>query len=129
MSQSIAEKYPKLKFIVQDLEKQGESVQIPTHLQDRISFMAHDFFTTQPVTADAYILRMICHDWPDDLCSQILGHLVPALQDGARIILIETIVPEPGQFPLSVMRTVRLVILVGTYRSSADCNAVLLICR
>lgn len=26
MSISIAEKYPKLKFIVQDLEKQGESV-------------------------------------------------------------------------------------------------------
>jgi hypothetical protein len=129
MSQSIAEKYPKLKFIVQDLEKQGESVQIPTHLQDRISFMTHDFFTTQPVTADAYIMRMICHDWPDDLSSQILGHLVPALQDGARIILIETIVPEPGQFPVPVMRNIRLVILVETYRLSADCNAVLLICR
>lgn len=59
--------------------------------------MAHDMFQPQPVTADAYILRLICHDWPDEASSQILRQLIPAMRDGARILLIEAVMLEPNR--------------------------------
>ncbi|KAL1863348.1 hypothetical protein Plec18170_000182 [Paecilomyces lecythidis] len=96
LSISLAQRYPKLKFIVQDLPQQGKEFSVPSHLQDRIQFMAHDMFQPQPVTADAYILRLICHDWPDEASSQILRQLVPAMRDGARILLIEAVMLEPN---------------------------------
>ncbi|KAF2826579.1 hypothetical protein CC86DRAFT_292023, partial [Ophiobolus disseminans] len=37
----------------------------------------------------------ILHDWPAKYCIQILQALVPALKPGARIVLMEGIVPEP----------------------------------
>jgi hypothetical protein len=99
MSVSIAAKFPELKFIVQDLEGQGKVLVVPEDLHGRVTFQAHDFFTDQPVSADAYILRFILHDWPDNQASEILRRLIPALKPGKRIILIETIMPEFRQLP------------------------------
>lgn len=96
LSLSLAQAYPKLRFIVQDLPEQGKAFSVPSHLQDRVQFMSHDMFQPQPIAADAYILRLICHDWPDVASSQILRQLVPAMRDGARIILVEAVMLEPG---------------------------------
>ena len=91
MSRSIAERFTRLKFIVQDLDVQGKLFKSPPHLENRMTFMIHDFFTPQPVRADAYLLRMICHDWPDDKSAEILRQLVPAMRDGTRIILMDAV--------------------------------------
>lgn len=49
----LAKKYRNMKFIVQDLPKTVESAPSPisddVQVGERISFMAHDFFTEQPV--------------------------------------------------------------------------------
>ena len=45
----------------------------------------HDFFTPQPVHAAlpaAFILRVICHDWPDAFARRILLQLRKAARDG-----------------------------------------------
>lgn len=91
-----------IKIIVQD--KSGvvtEGLQnLPEELDGRVTFMAHDFFDPQPVDgADIYFLRWILHNWPDDSCIRILRALIPALKDGARIIISECIVPPPGLIP------------------------------
>lgn len=66
-----------------------------TDLQQRVIFAAHDFFTPQPSVADIYIFRHILHDWSDADSVRILKALVPALKDGARVMISEGIVPEP----------------------------------
>lgn len=58
--------------------------------------MAHDFLETQPVTADVYLFRWVFHNWPDDYCVTILKRLVPALEPGARILINDSLVPEPN---------------------------------
>ena len=100
---ALAERVEAIKCIVQDLPEvvtEGQS-RLPAHLRDRISFMAHDFFTEQPVKgADVYYFRWIFHDWSDKYCTKILRSLIPALKVGARIIISEIIVPPPGAIPL-----------------------------
>lgn len=99
LSIAIADKFPTLHCVVQDrLDniKSGKA-NLPIYLKDRVTFMEHDFFTTQPVQgADVYFLRWILHDWPDTYAIRILKALVPALKVGSKVILNERLIPEIG---------------------------------
>lgn len=57
--EALARKFPSLKFIVQDFEEVvcDARGRISPDVADRINFIAHDFFTPQPVTAEIYFLR------------------------------------------------------------------------
>ena len=61
----LAEALSDLHFVVQDLPKaiEGAKDKVPPAVADRIEFMSHDFFTEQPVSGDAYLLRAIFHNW------------------------------------------------------------------
>ena len=127
VSIAIAEKYPKLSFIVQDLpdviQAAGQG-SLPTHLADRIAFMAHDFFTKQPVVADIYLLRYILHNWPDAYAIKILRQLIPALKSGSRIIVNDHILPEPNTLSLMAEREIRYAlnirIKIGQFAHTID---------
>ncbi|CAJ2502041.1 Uu.00g048940.m01.CDS01 [Anthostomella pinea] len=92
---SVAERFPNMKCLVQDLPDtvaEG-ALRLPVGLRDRITFMAHDFFTEQTLSADVYYFRSIFHNWGDKHCVKILQNLIPALRPGARIIIHERIRP------------------------------------
>lgn len=110
ISIAIAERFPDLCFIVQDrpdVISEGAKA-LPKELVGRVTFMAHDFFTTQPVkNADVYLLRWILHDWSDKYSIQILRALVPALKHDARIVIHEYVLPEQGKLSLYQERKAR----------------------
>ncbi|KAJ5945656.1 hypothetical protein N7454_002495 [Penicillium verhagenii] len=59
-------------------------------LDDSIQRVKHDFFTPQPIKyARVYYLKHILHDWSDDNCRIILGHITAAMEMGYSKILIE----------------------------------------
>lgn len=103
VSIEIAKTYPYLHCIVQDLPlavKDG-AAHLPEELKDRIEFMEHDFFQVQPVkNADIYYFRWVFHDWSDEYCIKILRCLIPALKQGARVVVNDVCLPEYGQVPL-----------------------------
>lgn len=119
VSIALAMIYPDLQFVVQDRpEVIREAVnRLPETVADRVTFMAHDFFTDQPVTADVYLLRRILHNWPDAYAVKILKSLVPAFNKGARIIVNDDVLAEPNTLPRLVERQVRYVdLFVGVGR-------------
>jgi len=92
------------RFVVQDsnedMLKQGESANV-RDLDGRVTFMKHDFFTSQPIHegVGAYLLRQITHNWADDDCVKIFKSIVPALErcpPGTPLLVNELIIPEPG---------------------------------
>lgn len=112
VSIAIAQKYPDIKCIVQDLPDTicGLDSQVPVDLKDRVSGMEHDFLTPQPVKgADIYLLRWILHDWSDKYCVKILQSLTPALKNGAKIVINDICIPQPGQLGVLADRSLRLV--------------------
>ena len=110
LSIAIAQKYPNVSFVVQDraaVAREGRA-KLPSELTNRVSFMAHDFFNDQPVLdADVYMLRWVLHDWSDKYAVRILQALKPALKDGAKIIIMEHVLSEPGSVPAYQERGLR----------------------
>ena len=101
ISISIAQRYPSLNFVVQDLKdvvQRGASA-LPQELKSRIKFMAHDFFTDQPVTAQLYYFRWIFHNWSDGYCIRILRGLIPAFRYGVKVLIHDICMPEPKVVP------------------------------
>lgn len=100
VSRALAGATSNVQFIVQDLPetvKEGERI-LPEELQGRITFMAHDFFTPQPVKgADVYLFRFILHNWSDKYSISILRNLLPAMKDGSRILIYEFLPAEVAE--------------------------------
>ena len=97
---AIAQKFPLLRFIVQDRPQVVAAGQkdLPSDLHGRISFMAHDFYEEQPVNdADVFLLKFILHDWSDKYAARILRALIPALRPGMKVLVLEQILPLPGR--------------------------------
>lgn len=61
---------------------------------DRVELMSGDFTEDIPIVADVYILKHIVHDWYDDKNQVILGNIRNNMPDDAKVLIIETIVPE-----------------------------------
>ncbi|KAL9616602.1 MAG: hypothetical protein Q9160_008547 [Pyrenula sp. 1 TL-2023] len=97
----LSQHYPHLHCVVQDLSSTIDKRPVlPPYLDSHIEFMAHDFFTEQPVTgADVYFFRMIMHDWSDADAVRILQQLIPALKAGAHVLVNEFCLPEPNTAP------------------------------
>lgn len=102
----LATKHPKLSVTVQDLptlEQQFED-NLPPGLKSRVSFQVHDFMKPQKIPADVYFYRFIFHDWPDNMSVQIIQNNVPAMKRGSRIIVMDGVMPEPGETSNFVLR-------------------------
>lgn len=113
---ALAKAFPNLTFIVQDLPANADSGRkaaaesLPADVLSRLTFQAHDFTQPQPVRgADAYLLRMILHDWPDAEAAKILRNIVEKMDEGkSRLLIMDTVLPTPGAVPVSVERIVRV---------------------
>ncbi len=64
-------------------------------LDERCQYVAGDMFNAVP-GADAYIMKLILHDWNDDECIQILENQSKAAPSGGRVFIVEHIIPDPS---------------------------------
>lgn len=113
---ALAKAFPKLTFTVQDFKKVVENreraflEEAKAHegLKERITFMAHNAFEVQPVGhARIYLFRSVFHDWPDKSCIAILQALVPALAEGATVLINDYVMPDPGELSFMEDRRAR----------------------
>jgi O-methyltransferase domain/Dimerisation domain len=64
-------------------------------LANRCRYVAGDMFTSAP-GADAYMMKLILHDWNDDECVVILEKQREAATTGGRVFIIEHVISDPG---------------------------------
>ena len=124
-AKAIAEKFLSLHCVVLDLPEvvvDGPS-NVPKHLQSRVTFLGHDFFTEPPMIAkgaDVYLFCRVFHNWSDKYSMKILRNLRPALKPGARILISDMCLAEPGVLPCTVEQKMRSVLIA----SQRLCNPV-----
>ncbi|HEX4951550.1 MAG TPA: methyltransferase [Blastocatellia bacterium] len=70
------------------LEQQGVS--------ERVEKVAGDFFQAVP-RADAYVMKYIIHDWDDARALRILRVIHQAMDDNAKLLIVETVIPEGNE--------------------------------
>jgi hypothetical protein len=89
-------------------------------LADRVETVAGDFLKEVPA-ADIYILGFILHDWDDETCGRILQSIRAAAKPGARLLIIEGVVP-PGDEPhlIKMIDLTMLGLLPGREREADE---------
>lgn len=110
VSIALAQAYRHLRFIVQDIAEvidKARATPLPVEVGDRIEFQTQDFLTPQQTSGDVYFFRQVLHNWPDSYVVKILRNLVPALKPGAKVVICERPMPEPGTAPAIVEKRLR----------------------
>lgn len=91
---------------------------------ERIERIGGDFFTEIPVRADAYLLRWIIHDWPDDRCLTILQNIRKSAPPGARLVLVEWVIPETAAYDTGKWMDINMMVMTsGQERTAAEFRA------
>ena len=69
-------------------------------VRDRVRIAQGSFFDCVPGGGDAYILKNIMHDWPDEKAAQILRNVRAAAGPRATVLLVEFVIPNHDrEFP------------------------------
>ena len=132
---AVLQAHPGMHGVVFDLPSVIEGAQrrlAASTVSQRCEAVAGDFFRGVPAGGDAYVLSWILHDWDDASAVRILKNCRTVLPEGGRLLVIEMIVPAPGdtQTPPSadITRLVReadldmLVVVGGRERTLAEYN-------
>jgi hypothetical protein len=62
------------------------------HAHDRVRIVEGSFFERVPEDGDAYVLKNVIHDWPDDDAVHILRNVRAAARTGKRVLLVELVI-------------------------------------
>ena len=89
----------------------------------RCQIVGGNFFDAIPKDADAYLLKGVIHDWPDDDAARILRNTRRAIRPDGTLLLIEGIVDSTAR-PVGLMELLMLVI-GGRERSEAEFRSLL----
>ena len=118
---SVLQAHPHLRGTVFDQPSVVKDLPVPPELAARLAVQAGDFFSAVPGGADAYLMKHILHDWHDDACLQILGHIRRAMAPNARLLILEPVIP-PGNdpFPGKLLDLNMLVMTDGGRERTAD---------
>ena len=88
---------------------------------DRVRIEAGSFFDSVPAGGDAYVLKNIMHDWPDDKAVQILRNVRAAAGRDATILLVELVIPDHDRdFPGKWADLEMLLNLAARERTAAE---------
>jgi hypothetical protein len=94
---SLVAKYPALRGTVLELasviEQRSTLHAARLGVGERCGYVAGDMFQAVP-QADAYVMKMILHDWNDDECGRILANIARCASPGARLFIVEHIIPD-----------------------------------
>ena len=94
----ILEKYTGLKGVLFDLPEnsaKAEEFIRSSGLSRRISFVSGSFLEPFNLEADLYLMKNVLHNWDDGHCSLVLGNLRKTMTKGARLLILEMVVPGP----------------------------------
>jgi SAM-dependent methyltransferase len=90
-------------------------------VSDRVTIEAGDFFKTVPAGGDAYVLSHIIHDWNEDQCLTILGHVRKVMKPNGRLLIVEMVLPAGNEpHPGKMLDMVMLVVPGGQERTEAE---------
>ncbi len=92
-------------------------------LGDRLELVAGDVFASVPPGGDAYLLKWIIHDWDDEHSLAILRNCHRAMAPGARLLLVERVVPEridpSADTQSTLLADLNMLVLTGGHERTA----------
>lgn len=112
---------PGLRGVLFDLPHVIDAAKSAGDRQDRMTFVAGDFFNADLPACDGYLLMEVLHDWADAPARQILGAVRKVASGHAKLLVIETVVPEDaGPDWSKTLDIVMLALFAARQRTTAQ---------
>src|ERR1700761_7940137 len=90
-------------------------------IANRVRIEEGSFFDSVPAGGDAYVLKNIIHDWPDEKAVQILRNVRAAAGPRATVLLVELVIPNHDRdFPGKWVDLEMLLNLGARERTTAE---------
>lgn len=121
--QAILEAHPEMSGLLFDRPDAVEGVAArlaADGLAARCEVLAGDFFESVPAGADAYLLKYVIHDWDDARSLAILANCRRAMAEGSRLLLVETVVPPPGEAHYAKLQDLEMMVVTGSQERTLD---------
>lgn len=87
---------------------------------ERCAVESGSFMTSVPKGGDAYVLKHIVHDWPDELALAILRNVRAAIADHGTLLLIEGVIPEGATPHVSKLTDLEMLLSLGGRERTRD---------
>jgi hypothetical protein len=82
-------------------------------LMERCTMVSGDMFSSVPAGADAYIMKHIIHDWPDELCLKILKACRNAVNPGGKLLVVDSVIQPGDDFSPAKFLDLQMLIFPG----------------
>ncbi|MSV35531.1 MAG: hypothetical protein EXQ47_08040 [Bryobacterales bacterium] len=87
---------------------------------DRCTLVAGDMFKSVPAGADAYIMKHIIHDWPDDVCINILSHCRKGVNPGGKLLVADSVILPGNDFSIGKIMDIQMMLFPGGRERTED---------
>ena len=82
-------------------------------LLDRCTLASGDMFAAVPACADAYIMKHIIHDWPDEACVKILQACRKGVNSGGVLLVVDNVIQPGNEFAPGKFIDLQMLIFPG----------------
>ena len=128
---SLLERYSNLHGVLFDLPEviAAAREQLPVRdasVAERLEYVAGDMFRDHLPFSDAFVLKMIIHDWDDPRCISVLRNCCKQLDANGRVICIDAVLPPLGDTsdaPGKLLDVNMMLVLSGKERTRAEWKA------
>jgi hypothetical protein len=96
---------------------------------ERVRVESGNFLEGVPAGADAIIMKHIIHDWNDEDSIRILQHCHRALGKGGRLLMVEAVVPPPGETSWAKLLDLEMLVLTPRGRERTESEYAALFAR
>lgn len=91
----------------------AEAVLAQYGVKARCRVVGGDFFESVPEGGDLYVMKAIVHDWDDADARRILATVRRAMKPGARLALLETVVPDANKKHFAKLLDIEMMVHAG----------------
>jgi hypothetical protein len=124
---ALLRRHPGVRGALFDIPEVIERARVPGRpltaegIAPRVGFSAGNMFEAVPEGHDAYVLKWILHDWPDQDCIRVLERIAAAARPGARLLVAEMLL-APGRTanPARQLDLAMLLLTGGRERTASE---------
>jgi O-methyltransferase domain len=123
---SILRSSPTSRGVLFDQPHVIERVEADEAIGSRLTLQGGDFFRGPLPHCDAYIVMEVLHDWTDEQSRQILRQIRKAAPDGAKLLVVETVLPNESAWAMDKGKhfghhlDINMLVLTGGRERTAD---------
>ena len=79
----------------------------------RCTLVAGNMFESVPPGADAYMMKHIIHDWPDEMCVKLLKLCRQAVNPGGRLLVVDCVIQPGNDFSPAKFLDLQMLLFPG----------------